>query len=97
MCRQIIRGTVREPPQQRGVARFRLENKSFALRRRGRRIEAQYFVDQTKIPIIVQQAPIGGDLGVYANPKSNVLLERRWVGKRVAAVASGAVTRGERR
>ena len=62
----------REPPQQRGVACFRLRHSPLALLRGRGRIEAQHLVHQPEIPIIVQQSLIRGDLGVHADPEAHV-------------------------
>ena len=82
--RQIVGRTGGESPQQRRIARLGLRDPPFALRGRGGRIEAQHFVHQPQIPIIVQQALVGGDLGVDADPEAHVPLEFRrmseWIG-----------------
>ena len=60
-------------------------------------IEAQHFVDQGEIPIIVQQALIGGDFGVYANPKAHIPLEPRRMHERIGHLGACREVVEERR
>jgi hypothetical protein len=69
----------------------------FALRGRGGGIETQDFVYQSQIPIIVQQALVGGDLGVDANPEAHVPLEFRRMSERICTLGAGRAAEQERR
>ncbi len=91
MRHEIVDRTRRKPLQQARVARLRLCNAPFPLRRRGGRIEAQYLIDQAEIPIIVEQALVGGDFRVDANPKAHIALELRGVDEGIGCVHACAV------
>ena len=97
MGREIVGRGRRKPLQQARVARFRLCDAPFSLRRRGAGIEAQHLVDQAEIPIVVQQALVGGDLGIDANPKAHVLLELRWMRERIGRLGACRKVVEERR
>ena len=84
-------------PQQARIMRFGLRYLPFTLRGRGGGIETQDLVHQPQIPIIVQQALIGGDLGVDANPEAHVPLEFRRMSERIGALGAGRVAEQERR
>src|SRR6266481_2413390 len=94
MRREIVGRTRRKPLQQTRVARLCLGNAPFPLRRRGGRIEAQYLVDQAEIPIVVEQALVGGDFRVDANPEAHIALELRGVDEGIGCfhVCGAAVT-----
>jgi hypothetical protein len=86
VSRQIVGFARGKSPQQGGIALLGLGDTPFTLRRGGSRVEAQRLVYQAKIPIIMQQPLVGGDLGVHANPEAHVLLELRRVGERIRRV-----------
>ena len=86
---QIGRGPRRKALQERRVTCLRFRHAALALGRRRCRIEAQYLVDQLEVPIVVDQALIGGDFGIDAYPEADVRLERRGMGERIRFVGGG--------
>ena len=83
----------RKAPQQHGVARLGLRHAALALRRRGGRIESQHLVDELEVPIVVDEALLGGDLGIHADPEAHVRLELRRMRERIRRARSRPVPR----
>ena len=80
---KIIGRTRGEPLQQGRIPGFRLGDPLLAMRGRICGIETQYLIDQAEIPVIVQQALVGGDLGIDANPEAHILFELRRLHERI--------------
>jgi hypothetical protein len=89
MRRQRIGVAGRESTQQRRVMRLCLGNAPLALRGGRGRIETQHFVDQAKIPVVVQQSLVGGDFRVDPDPEPHVALEFGRMHERIGDVGGG--------
>ena len=81
--REVLGVAGRKSAQQFGVARLGLGDHTLALARRIRRVESQHLVHQSKVPVIVQQALVSGDLGIHTDPEAHVGLKFRRVLERV--------------
>ena len=95
--RQIVGLARGESPQQRRIVRLGFRHAAFALRGRGGRVETQYLIHQSQIPIIVEQALVGGDLGVHADPEAYIPLEFRRMSERIASLGGEGPSDYERR
>jgi hypothetical protein len=96
MRREVVCRVRGESPQQVGVARLGIRHAAFPLRRRCCGIEAQHFVDQAEIPIVVQQTLVGRDFRVHANPKAHVALEFRGMNEGIGGLGERGMIVEER-
>src|SRR5271166_6464922 len=83
------RRTGGEPAQHRRVMRLRFFDSPLARLWRELGLESQHLIDEVEIPRIVQQSLVGRDLGIDADPESNVRLEFSGTCKRPGRSGSG--------
>ena len=95
--REVFGIARRKAPQQRGIARLGLLDDVLALPRRIGGIEAQHLVNQSQVPVVVQQPLLGRDLGVDADPEAHIGLELRRIGESIGGRGARRRAAEERR
>ncbi len=97
MRAQVARLPGRKSFEQRRITRFGLGDPPLALPGRGVRIESQDLIDELEIPVVVDEAAVGGDLGIDPDPEAHIRLELRRVRKRFALLGLERAAREQRR